>query len=244
MAEKYAGSMYKMFGQKQLIAPYVKSAILKEVWPDNLIITDPYFHDSNEDDYFHPSTHSLYGPKAIYHKLHPELRKTLKEENRMSFEQQITVIMGSVYHSIIQTNLVQQGLVSEFDVEVPMVDDERHWRGHADLVFRGDLSDIKSMNPMAFDRVQMPYNSWKYQMAPYMDYLGKDRAIILVVEMGKPWAMKEFIIQRDESLLKEIYDKWARVREALATGKEPETCCKPENSMFCPLNCKGELYKG
>ena len=244
MAEKYSANMYKMFGKGQLIAPYVKSAILKEVWPDNLIITDPYFHDSNEDDYFHPSTHALYGAKAIYHKLHPELRKELKANNRMTFEQQITVIMGSVYHSIIQSNLVQQGLVSEFDVEVPMVDDERHWRGHADLVFKGDLADIKSMNAMAFDRVQAPYNSWKYQMAPYMDYRGKDRAIILVVEMGKPWAMKEFIIQRDEILLKEIYDKWARVREALAAGEEPEDCCKPENSMFCPLNCKGELYKG
>ena len=40
--------------------------------------------------------------------------------------------------------------------------------------------------------------------------LEKDRAIILVVEMGKPWRLKEFVIPFDQKILDEIYGKWEK----------------------------------
>lgn len=235
-------SLLDVMSRKMVLAPYAQAAIVKPSWPkDGITITDPYYHDSKVDDYFHPSVHSVIGPKAIYHTLHPELRKELPK--RESFFSTMTPLMGTIYHALIQQNLIHEGLVKPEDVEVSLVDEDRHWRGHADLIFKGELVDIKSMYSDGFRQLYTPKQYWTYQLHPYMDRLGKKSSRVLVVEQGLPWGMKEFVIKFDPELLKEIYDKWEYVSECLRTNTEPETCCKPGNETYCPISCKGRLYK-
>lgn len=236
-----AYALFNALAEKQRLAPYVQSTLMHHTWPENLVITDPHFHDSNEDDYFHPSTHAMVGEKALYEMLHPERRPLLKKKDR-DFSGYMTPIMGSIYHAVIQENLVTDGLVTEDDIEIPLVNEARHWRGHADLRFRGELWDIKSMNSRSFYNVAGPYRSWRYQLHPYMDHMGLDSSGILVVEMGIPWGMKEFTIGFQQSLLDEIYTKWENVTKAIQSDTPPTTCCTTEeNAKYCPIRCGGKL---
>lgn len=234
-------NLYRALADQQIIAPYVQNSLMKHTWPNNVQIPNPHYHDSIVDDYFHPSTHSLYGELAIWTMLHPEARKQKIRKDDRDYSGYITPLMGTVYHVIIQQNLINDGLVKPEDVEIRLIDEKRHWRGSADLRFRGELVDIKSMNSRSFANVKGPYNSWKYQLHPYMDNMGLDTSMVLVVEMGMPWKMKEFRINLDPNLLDEIYSKWERVQRALKTGIPPKTCCKPENSAYCPIGCKGKI---
>ena len=65
----------------------------------------------------------------------------------------------------------------------------------------------------------LPY--WKYQMHPYMDKMNKESAVILVIEMGWPFAMKEFRIPKEQRILDEIYNKWEYVTECIKNKTPP-----------------------
>jgi hypothetical protein len=231
--------VWKALSEKKVLAPYVQTSLLNGKWPDLVEIPNPNYHDSKIDDYYHPSTHALYGERAIYMMLHPDERHNFKRKQE-SYDRFMTPLMGTVYHVIIQQNLVSDGLVKPEDIEIPLIDEKRHWRGHADLKFKGELVDIKSMNSRSFNNISTPYTSWKYQLHPYMDAMGLKTSLVLVVEQGMPWGMKEFRINFDKDILNEIYDKWERVGKAIKANIPPTTCCKPENSTYCPINCGGK----
>ncbi len=233
-------STLDIFARKMRVAPFVQSVMLNRQWPDGGIpLPNPYRHDSHTDNYFHPSVHAMFGEKAIYHTLHPELRKELDRSE--SYTRLMTPLMGTMVHTLIQQKLILAGLVEEQDVEISLVNEQRHWRGHVDLVFRGDLCDIKTKNSFGFQRLTKPDNSWIYQLNPYMDEMGKDEAVVLVSEMGIPWGFKEFVIPKSNQVLDEIYSKWERVTEALKNNEEPRTCCYSVNATYCPINCGGAI---
>ena len=235
----YGSSLFRLMAEKQVGAPYVQAVMMNPTWPSDFGVSDPYYHDSHDDDYFHPSTHALYGERAIYEMLHPERRRVLVKR-KDTFEGIMTPLMGTMMHNIIQQKLILAGLVGPEDVEIPLVDDLRHWRGHADLKFNGELIDIKTMNSFSFGRITKPYASWVYQLHPYMDKMGLDKALVLVVEMGKPWGLKEIRILRDQKVLDDVYGKWERVRTAIANNEPPQTCCLPGNGRYCPIQCTWE----
>lgn len=225
-----------------MVAPYVQAALLNPTWPDNFIVPDPYYHDSLDDDYFHPSTHALYGERALYEMLHPVRRKHLKKRQD-DYTGIMTPLMGTMMHHVIQQKLIHAGLVTKDDVEIKLVDEERHWRGHADLRFKGELVDIKSMNSMSFERFKGPYRSWVHQLHPYMDKLGLKTSLVLIAEMGRPWRLKEVRVNLEPKLLDQIYTKWERVRKAIANNEPPQTCCLPGNGQYCPIQCSWEGKK-
>lgn len=236
----YGSTLFTSLANRQTVAPFVQAVMMEETWPKDMILEDPYYHDSHGDDYFHPSMHALHGPKSIYETLHPAKRLLLPPEKR-DYNRIMTPLMGTMYHVIIQQKLVHSGLVSPADVEIKLVDEGRHWRGHADLLFRGELVDIKTMNSRSFEFFKNPYRSWIYQLHPYMDHLGLKTCLILIVEQGMPWRMKELRINFDQAVMDEIYEKWDSVRHALSVGRSPRFCCKPADSKYCPIDCGGLL---
>jgi hypothetical protein len=52
-----------------------------------------------------------------------------------------------------------------------------------------------------------------------------DTGILLLVEAGWPYAMREFVVPRNDELLEQIYTKFAMVRECIANNTPPEYCC-------------------
>lgn len=234
MAINSGYSLWRSLSEQQVIAPYVQSVMLNNEWPDVMNIDSPHRHDSHHDDYFHPSTHAIYGEKALYHMLHPQERLNLPRRSK-EYGDVMTPLFGSIYHTVIQQKLIMAGLVKPEDVEVALINEERHWRGHADLIFQGHLVDIKSMNSRSFANIKKPYNSAIYQLHPYMDALGLKESKVLVVEMGMPWGMKEFTVPFEQRILDEIYGKWERVRKAIENHEPPTGCCHPDNNRYCPI---------
>lgn len=88
----------------------------------------------------------------------------------------------------------------------------------------------------AYKRQKEPELSWLAQLNLGMDNTGYDFGIILMLESGFPYQMKEFHVRRDERLLEETYDKFDRVREAIATNTPPRACCAFDSSenKACP----------
>ena len=63
-------------------------------------------------------------------------------------------------------------------------------------------------------------------MNVYMDAHGIEEAIILVVESGFPYRMREERVQRDPARLRAIYDRWDAILERVKDDDMPEPCCK------------------
>lgn len=216
-------NLYRSLVEKQVIIPHLQNSF-KDLsnWPspELLQIADPRRHDSKTDTYFHPSIHADACALSCYLQLEPESRAALPPE-QPTFTSIFTPTMGTVIHTIVQQKLIVDGFVDPADVEVALVNEERHWRGHADLIFNGKLVDIKTTRAEKFKFMKSPLPYWKYQMHPYMDELGLDESTILVIEMGYPFGMKEYTIKKDPALLDEIYTKWELVQESIKTQTPP-----------------------
>jgi hypothetical protein len=77
---------------------------------------------------------------------------------------------------------------------------------------------------------------WDAQLSLALDACGQDTGILLLLESGFPYGIKEFIVPRNDALLSEIYAKFARVREAIALDRPPLHCCAKDSPQMtsCP----------
>lgn len=237
-------NLFQTLMEKDIVVPYVQNAILSDKWPVEFRIPIKT-HGSVEDDYFHPSIDSSSDARYLYYRLHPEERKTLtRQARKKSVENEFSPLMGTIFHVVIQEKLKITGLLKDEHIEVTVTDEEHHGTGHIDFIFpkhplkgKDIVVDIKTSNPDAFSTMFRPYKSHIYQLQPYMDWYGKqtnqviDEGVILVVEMGRPFRLKEFRVTRDENILNEVYSKWDFVRECISVNTPPPTKC-----TGCSLN--------
>jgi hypothetical protein len=70
-----------------------------------------------------------------------------------------------------------------------------------------------------------------------LDNSGHDMGILLVMEAGWPYTMREFRVPRNDELLSRTYEKFDRVRDALEDDNMPAPCCAPESAEMkvCPF---------
>lgn len=236
-------SLFKRLANQEVLTPYLEKALEDDNWPDHYNIrVDTRPHDSKFDDYFHPSTHCLMSPRKLQMLLDPRYRN----DERMVWEKWsatsvMTVSYGSAIHAIIQTQMKMAGLITDDDIEVPLVNEEIHAKGHMDVRvehFNGKryCVDIKTRNSRAFDADRGPLASWVAQLNCYMDWEDCDDGIVLVIESGYPFRMKEWHIKRDYSVIDPIYARWNFVRESIKAGREiEELCCTPKSlDKYCP----------
>jgi len=180
---------------------------------------------------FYPSVHCLMDRRRLYYEIHPDYRDLLpKDKFPMSSIWSMT--MGTAAHAIIQTQLQIAGkIVSEDDIEVRLKNEERWCRGRLDWIFtQADGKrwpiELKTQNSRAFGFSKEIDPKWECQLQVTMDGLGYDEGVLLVMEMGHPWQMREFRVRRDEKLLNVIYEKWATVLEHVKLNVPPKHCCE------------------
>lgn len=236
------GNLFSSILNEELLAHKVINLIQQGKIPEKVLVDNPV-HDSETDDYFHPSSHCSPGERQLFFMLHPKYRKWMdrRERDHTGF---VTPYMGTMVHSFLQTMLIEQGLVKAGDVEVALVDEDNHWRGHMDLIYEGIPVDIKTMNPVTFDRTNEPSDKYKMQLNCYMDrYPEAPYGVLLMFQMGYPFKIKEFRVDRDKLMLDNLYEKWANVREAIALDQVPNKFCCPLSGTtfnycgarnFCP----------
>lgn len=245
------GSIFRHLADEEIVIPHLERALFSEQWPDSYDIkVDLARHTPpppGEIGWFYPSVHCLMNPRQIYYDIHPEYRLILPK-NKFTMSSIMSMTMGTAAHSIVQTQLQMAGkITSEKDIEVRFRNEERRCRGRLDFIFtKADGTkmpvEMKTQNSRGFGQTKdiLPY--WECQLQVTMDGLGYDEGVLFVVEMGYPWQMREFRVQRDEEMLKVIYDKWATVLEHVKANTPPKHCCKRDSSEMDKCRAKSVCW--
>lgn len=242
MASSPYGSILSSLMDKELLLPYFRNALLSKQWPDSYqvqIDSSPYY--GTGDGYFHPSTHGLIGARELYYRFHPDHQEHLIHEVR-NVQSEMTLAMGSALHGIVQAQFQMAGLIKdEEDVEVEYVIAEHHVRGRVDfLVHHPDGNtypvELKTQNSRSFELQNAIKPIWDAQLSMGLHGTGYPTGVLLVLESGYPYRMKEFRVDRNDTLLSEIFAKFDYVRECIAHNTPPEHCCPLDSTQMkaCP----------
>lgn len=223
-------SILRSLANKELLLPYLENQILSGTWPDSYTVTidsSPYY--GSGDGYFHPSTHPLMGERQLYYMFHPETRDQMIRE-QTSLRREITLSVGTSIHAVIQTQFQMAGLVKPENIEVEYINADHHVRGRIDFIVDHPTGqtipvELKTMTGRRFNQQTEIKPEWDAQLSLALDAVGQDTGVLLLVEVGYPYGIKEFKVPRNDKLLSEIYAKFARVREAIALNRPPLYCC-------------------
>ena len=248
MASSIYNNIFKRLAQKELILPFFENAMLADNWPTSYnvrIESGPYY--GLGDNYFHPSTHALMGARELYYRFHPDTRDQIISE-RKTLQSHITLAIGSSLHGVIQTQMSMAGLiVSDDDIELEYINKEHHVRGRADFVVthpNGErvLVELKTQNTYAFNKQESVKPAWDAQLSLAADNLGYDFGVLMVLETGWPYRMKEYRVPRKDTLLSEIYQKFDFVRESIALNRPPKYCCPFDSQTMKSCAARGVCW--
>lgn len=236
------GSVLSSLADKDLLLPYFRNAMLSKRWPDNYTVTidsGPYY--GHGDGYFHPSSHPMMGARELYYRFHPDHQQSLIHEQR-NVQSEMTLAMGSALHGIVQAQFQMAGLIQgPENCEVEYVIDEHHVRGRVDfLVHHPDGNvypvELKTQNSRGFDLQTNIKDTWDAQLSLGLHGTGYPTGVLLVLESGYPYRMKEYRVNRNDELLSQIFAKFDHVRECIVANTPPEYCCPLDSIAMkaCP----------
>lgn len=242
MPSKPYGSILTSLADKDLLLPYFRNALLSKQWPDSYTVTidsGPYY--GHGDGMFHPSTHAMMGARELYYRFHPKHRDKIVHEQR-SPESEITLSVGSAIHGIVQAQFQMAGLIRNPDnCEVEYTIPEHNARGRVDfLVHHPDGCtypvELKTINSRGYSMLTQIKESWDAQLSMGLHGLGYSTGILLVLEVGYPYRMREFLVDRNDHLLSQIFAKFDHVMECIANDAPPEHCCSLDSVAMkaCP----------
>lgn len=187
------------------------------------------------DDWFHPSTHPGWSPRALYLYLtNPEVLVT-EPMNPMAV---LSMTAGSIWHSIIGRILCDElGIVTE--LEVPVRCDTTRARGHMDGIVGEAIWEFKTAKDVAIAKIGSVedyiarYPGYYLQAQEYMRMSGFRQERVLMMALTYPYDMREFVIDFDAAVSAQIRDKYLSVRQAAADQRMPPCDgCTP--GVECP----------
>lgn len=228
-------SIFKSLAERDLLIPYFRNSLLSQEWPDSYTIeidSSPYY--GKGDGYFHPSTHGLMHARQLYYHFHPDHRDNMVPRER-TITDEMTLAMGSALHGVIQTQFEMAGLIrGSTDVEVEYVIEQHHVRGRVDFIVHhpdGNVYpvELKTQNSRAFSFQKEIKPIWDAQLSMGLYGTGHPVGILLVLESGYPYGMREYRVPRNDVLLSEIFEKFDYVRECIALNTPPQYCCAPNS---------------
>lgn len=108
---------------------------------------------------------------------------------------------------------------------------------HLYLVTRDFVPTHNTMNSFSFANLTEIKESWDIQLSMGLDNVDCDYGVLLVLESGWPYTMKEFRVPRNDEKLSQVYEKFENVREALETDTPPRHCCSLGSPQMksCPF---------
>lgn len=226
--------VFRSLVERELLLPYLRNAVLSQNWPMKYNIevdSSPYYGFG--DGYFHPSTHPLMGARQLYYLFHPDHRERCIPEER-DVQDEMGLAMGSALHAVCQTQFVQSGLLMPEDVEVEYINEAHHVRGRIDFIIHHPIgarvvTEFKTRNSRAFPFQKEILPEWDAQLSLALDHVGEASGVLLMLESGYPYRMKEFKVPRNDALLSEIYAKFDYVRECIEMNTPPPHCCSRDS---------------
>lgn len=203
----------------ELLTPYLERELVTRgegVWPEEYAI-----HVFNKervwDGYFHPSSDANLAELQLYYMFHPDY---LVKRDPPGVETIMTFQVGSAFHALVQSMLIELGFTTKEECEVHFVDEGHHCSGTLDVrrltLPNGRVVPIE-IKSAGFLPKEPPLG-YQAQFQVYMD-LGDDEpqeeGLMLFLEKSNPHRFREFRIQRDEEMLGTIYRRWDSVLEAI-----------------------------
>jgi hypothetical protein len=216
-------------GRGSILTPHIDAYQRRGVFPDKW---DVEIRNTKENDgHFHPSGDCLVSAKDLYlSKKGLLLPQPITPALRRTFD------CGHMWHGYIQNILIDMGFVTPENVENHTVHKIVRPSGTAIGSGTGDLVDvqipgqgswlvdIKTMRKDLFDQGadDLTLAKWAAQVNCYGDWFNQDKMMILAICKDSPHNFREYIIERDDALLEEIYEKWIYVTKCIKKGVEPD----------------------
>lgn len=253
-------SIFTSLQKREIIKPYLEASILSDNWPEKYTITidsSGYYGASADgieqgkgaygDGYFHPSTHAVTtpydvaAPRYLWFRFHPLYQGKAIEPPR-DLQGEMTLAMGSALHGVLQAQMLQGNMVvDESDIEVEWLNKRYNGRGRLDWITTHPMEgrvpvEFKTQNSQAFEYGGLQ-EYWDAQLSLALDNLGYRWGILLVLESGHPYRMKEFRVEKNEKLLSEVYARWDETLTYLDMDQLPPPCCTKGSLMNqkCPF---------
>lgn len=237
-------NLLKRLGSREILVPHLEQSMLAENWPDSYTVevdTSPYYGQmtpegerleiGSGDGRFHPSS-ALACQRDLYIAFHPRLQH-LRPSMRKDLTFYMTVNFGQAIHSLLQTQLEMTGLVVPGTIEWEYDCKKHNVRGRIDGVIETPTAgptalDIKTTNSRAFGHLKShtPKPEWEAQLNLNMDHYGVKEGLILAVEAGYPWGLKEVKVKYNPELLDSLYGKFERVLESIKTDTPLDCLCQ------------------
>lgn len=246
-------NIFNRLESRDVVVPLLEDAITSGNWPDSYTVTidsAPYYgltdvdgkggKGGSGDGFFHPSTHPFWGERRLFLAFHPKYQGEAIHQAR-TVTGEMTLSMGSALHGVIQAQFEMAGVLRPENVEYEYINEEHHCRGRIDFIL--DMPngttlpvELKTMNSYSFKNLEVIKDSWDAQLSMALDNSGHDTGVLLVMEAGWPYTMREFKVNRNDELLSRTYEKFDRVRDALEDDVMPAPCCAPESAEMkeCP----------
>lgn len=240
-------NIFKRLQNKELILPYFETAMMADHWPESYSVeidSSPYY--GHKDGYFHPSTHATMGARELYYRFHPDTRDLVLTEKR-TLQSYLTLAIGSALHGVLQTQMQMAGLVKPENIEWQYTNTDHWCRGRIDWIVdhpNGQTIpvEMKTMNHYTFDKQSEIKESWDAQLSIGLDNYGADFGVLLLVETGFPFKMREFRVTRNDKLLSEIYKKFDYVRECIDLNTPPKHCCPYDSLVMKACQARSVCY--
>ena len=128
---------------------------------------------------------------------------------------------GEHVHLRLMSILYSLGLVTASEVKIP---ETELFRGRADGILKLDgenyVIELKSISSYGFEKTTEPKPEHMKQIQIYMHYFNIPKGIILMENKGNQ-EIKEFIVEKDSSLIQKIHTDFAKLKEMVSQGQIP-----------------------
>ncbi len=249
-----------------VLKPLIHNYLYDAEWPEDFSVRFKRGAVSREPDgWFHPSEHPLWPARMLWFlvtqpkAMIPEkmaYMNTLAVTMGTAVHSFIEVCLKHIGVLLGPEELVALGFtVNPENGEPSFSDPETLSRGHGDGVLKNivlpqapehefHLFEFKTSNGRKLAKVDdldlaafmATWPEYYAQAQEYLRMTGMAYSIILFMEMGFPWNLKEFHIPANTAFQRDTRDKYLEVREFVKTGHMPPPCCGPgsKEAKSCP----------
>lgn len=155
-------------------------------------------------------------PRAVFFKFKSAPREAIEPRLMRIFEH------GEHIHRNIFNILYRLKIGCTTEIKIP---DQEIVSGRADAILCMDnenyVLDIKSINSMLFRKLEEPKEENIFQVQLYMHFFGIKKAILLYVDKDQQ-NLKEFSVDYDEKLCRDLMDKFYALKEKIEKDVVPE----------------------
>ena len=155
-------------------------------------------------------------PRAVFFKFKNAAREPIDARIMRIFEHGEN-IHRSIFNILYRLRL---GVVTEIPIPSQEI-----ISGRADAILcignENYVLDIKSMNSMIFRKLLAPKEENIYQIQLYMHFFNIKKSILLYIDKDQQ-EMKEFFVDYDEALCKDLLDKFYALKEKVEANIVPE----------------------